>query len=78
MTGNAVSLDKPIETSDGEAGTLGDIIPDEQSAEPFEQVLQQVADDHTRAVLMEALAKYILLHLIKSGVQKCTAFLAPL
>lgn len=54
---NAVSLDKPIETSDGDAGTLGDIIPDEQSAVPFEQVLQQVADDHTRSVLMEALEK---------------------
>lgn len=54
---NATSLDKPIDTADGDAGTLGDIIPDRQSAEPFEQVLQQVADDHTRAVLMEALAK---------------------
>lgn len=54
---NATSLDKPIDTADGDAGTLGDIVPDRQSAEPFEQVLQQVADDHTKAVLMEALAK---------------------
>lgn len=54
---NATSLDKPIDTADGDAGTLGDIIPDAQSAEPFEQVLQQVADDHTRAVLLEALEK---------------------
>lgn len=54
---NAASLDAPIDTADGEAGTLGDIIPDKQSTEPFEQIMQQVADSHTRTVLMKALAK---------------------
>ena len=54
---NSVSLDKPIEAADDGNLTLADIIPDAESAEPFEQVLQEVADDHARAVLREALEK---------------------
>ena len=52
---NAVSLDKPIEAADNDNMTLADVIPDTESAEPFERVLQEVADDHARAVLCEAL-----------------------
>lgn len=54
---NAVSLDKPIEAADNDNMTLADVIPDTESAEPFERVLQEVADDHSRAVLCEALEK---------------------
>lgn len=54
---NAVSLDKPIEAADNDNMTLADVIPDTESAEPFERVLQEVADDHSRAVLWEALEK---------------------
>lgn len=54
---NAVSLDKPIEAADNENMTLADVIPDRESGEPFEQVLQEVADEHARAVLWEALEK---------------------
>ena len=54
---NAVSLDKPIEAADNDNMTLADVIPDTESAEPFERVLQEVADDHARAVLCEALEK---------------------
>lgn len=52
---NAVSLDKPIEAADNDNMTLADVIPDTDSTEPFERVLQEVADDHARAVLCEAL-----------------------
>lgn len=54
---NAVSLDKPIEVADNDNMTLADAISDTESAKPFEQVLQKVADDHARAVLCEALEK---------------------
>ena len=54
---NAVSLDKPIEASDNDNMTLADVIPDRESGEPFERVLQEVADEHARAVLCEALEK---------------------
>ncbi len=54
---NAVSLDKPIEAADNDNMTLADVIPDTESTEPFERVLQEVADNHARAVLWEALEK---------------------
>lgn len=53
---NAVSLDKPIEAADNDL-TLSDIIPDTESAEPFEQVLQEISDDHARKILLESLGK---------------------
>ena len=54
---NAVSLDKPIEAADNDNMTLADVIPDTESTKAFERVLQEVADDHARAVLWEALEK---------------------
>ena len=54
---NAVSLDKPIDAADNDNMTLADVIPDTESTKAFEQVLQEVADDHARAVLWEALEK---------------------
>lgn len=54
---NAVSLDKPIEAADNDNMTLADVIPDTESEEPFEQVLQEISDDHARAVIYEALEK---------------------
>lgn len=54
---NAVSLDKPIEAADNDNLTLSDIIPDAESAEPFEQVLQEISDDHTRKILLKSLGK---------------------
>lgn len=54
---NAVSLDKPIEAADNDNMTLADVIHDTESTEPFERVLQEVADNHARAVLWEALEK---------------------
>ena len=54
---NALSLDKPIEAADNDNVTLSDILPDTESAEPFEQVLQEVADDHARKILLESLGK---------------------
>lgn len=54
---NAVSLDKPIEAADNDNMTLADVIPDTESTEPFEQVLQEISDDHTRKILLESLGK---------------------
>lgn len=52
-----MSLDKPIEAADNDNMTLADVIPDTDSAEPFEKIMQEIADDHARAVLCEALEK---------------------
>ena len=54
---NAVSLDKPIEASDNDNMTLADVIPDTASSAGFDKILQEIADDHARAVLREALEK---------------------
>ena len=54
---NAMSLDKPIEAADNDNLTLSDIIPDTESAEPFEQILQEISDDHARKILLESLGK---------------------
>ena len=52
---NCTSLDKPLDTGDSKELCLADIIPDSNSQEGFEQALQTIADDHTRAVLHKAL-----------------------
>lgn len=54
---NAVSLDKPIEAVDNDNMTLADIIPDRESGEPFERVLDKIEDAETRAVIGKALHK---------------------
>lgn len=45
------SLDDPLETSDGEIGTLGDLLADPLSADAYEQVLESVAGEQLRALL---------------------------
>lgn len=52
---NAVSLDAPIESADNEGLCLGDTLPDEQSTEPFESVLDSIEDEDTRRVLTAAI-----------------------
>ncbi|MBQ9541949.1 sigma-70 family RNA polymerase sigma factor [Ruminococcus sp.] len=54
---NAVSLDTPTENADNEGLCLGDTLPDEHSAEPFESVLDGIADDYTKRVLSGCINK---------------------
>ena len=54
---NAVSLDKPIEAADNDNMTLEDVIPDTESEEPFEQVIDRIEDEETHAVLSAAVGQ---------------------
>lgn len=55
---NATSLDKPIEAADNDnMMTLADVIPDKDSGEPFEQVLDNIENTETRAAIDKALHK---------------------
>lgn len=54
---NCESLDTSIESPDFDNYTLGDILPDERSTEPFEVILDGIADEDTRRVLTDALGQ---------------------
>lgn len=45
------SLDEPIENTEGELGTLGDLLEDPLSAEAYEDVVDAVAGEQLRALL---------------------------
>jgi RNA polymerase sigma factor (sigma-70 family) len=45
------SLDEPIENTEGELGTLGDLLEDPLSAEAYEDVVDGVAGEQLRALL---------------------------
>lgn len=54
---NSLSLDAPINDTDGSPLTFLDTVPDPEAQQAFEEALQQIADDQTRAVLSAALQK---------------------
>ena len=45
------SLDEPIENTEGELGTLGDLLEDPLSADAYEEVVDAVAGEQLRALL---------------------------
>ena len=54
---NAESLEKPFESSENDALTLGDTLSDEQALQPYENILDRIEDKETRAVLSRALGQ---------------------
>lgn len=52
---NAVSLDAALPGEDGKEMSLHDVIADDTSQEPFESLLDEIADERTRAAICEAL-----------------------
>lgn len=54
---NCTSLDEPIENADNDNCTLLDLVADNTSEQPYEDILQRIEDEQTRAVLHKALNK---------------------
>lgn len=54
---NAASLDAALPGDDGKEMSLHDVIADDTSQEPFESLLDEIADERTREAIREALCK---------------------